>query len=195
MLFEVFKDLKYEMKTKRLFHGIPINQEPLISRLFAMEQRRLKKCNKAGFRFESMNLDKLSSVYNAIDGWRNSSNKPLSMQWEELSNSRKSSREIYLPFGVFDNQELIAATIAIRVNTKVLYHFYPSHNPVYNNFSPMVMLVNGMYEWCQSNGIELLDLGTSYVNNKMNQSLIRFKKHIGGEESKALIFRKVLSSR
>jgi len=194
-LYEVLKDLNYKTKSKRVYHGIVIDKENLVSKMSTMEQRRLKKCEKAQFRFESLSMDKLSEVYHAIDSWRNKAEKPLSMPWEELRNSRKSNSQMYLPYAVFDNSKMIAATIAIQVNSKVLYHFYPAHDPDYNNFSPMVMLVKGLYDWCKLNEFELLDLGTSYVNNKMNQSLIRFKKHIGGEESKALIFRKVLTSR
>jgi GNAT acetyltransferase-like protein len=193
-LNEVLIDLKYKVKTKRIFHGICITENDIISKMSVMEQRRLKKCIKADFKFKSLPKTKLSEVYNAIAIWRDLKEKPLSMEWKVLSHTRKSNPAMYLPFGVYDDDKLIAATIAIQVNSKVLYHFYPAHSPEYNNFSPMVMLVEGLYNWCRTEQIELLDLGTSYVNNKMNQSLVRFKKHLGGEESKALIYRKVLPS-
>lgn len=193
-LAEVLSDLKFKIKSKRVYHGIAINENDLISRMSVMEQRRLRKCMKAGFNFKSIPLKRLSKVYTAIAEWRNLKEKPLSMEWKMLSHSRKSNPEMYLPFGVYHDDRLIAATIAIQVNSKVLYHFYPAHCPEYNNYSPMVMLVDGLYKWCQVQQIELLDLGTSYIDNKINQSLVRFKKHLGAEESKALIHRKFLPS-
>lgn len=192
-LNEVFNDLKYKIMSERIFHAVPISEKDFTSKMSVMEQRRLNKCVKAGFEFKSIASTKLSEVYNAIATWRGLTQKPLSMEWKVLSHTRKSNPDMYVPFGVYDDKKLIAATIAIQVNSKVLYHFYPAHCPEYNNYSPMVMLVDGLYKWCQTHQIELLDLGTSYVNNKMNQSLVRFKKHLGGEESKALLFRKVLT--
>lgn len=193
-LNEVFIDLKYKIKSKRMFHGISITEKDSISKMSVMEQRRLKKCNKAGFEFKKLPSSKLSEVYNVIAKWRDLKEKPLSMAWNVMSHARKLNPGMYLPFGVYDDDKLIAATIAIKVNSKVLYHFYPAHSADYNNYSPMVMLVDGLYTWCYGNQIELLDLGTSYVNNKINQSLVRFKKHLGGDESQAFVYRKFLPS-
>jgi len=194
-LDEVLSDLKYQKKSRRIYHGLPIDETDAKDKMSLMEQRRLKKCVKADFNFKSLPSPKLSEVYNAVATWRDLKDKPLSMEWKVLSHARKSTPGMYLPFGVYDQDKLIAATIAIKVNSKVLYHFYPAHCPEYNNYSPMVMLVNGLYEWCRTHQIDLLDLGTSYVNNRLNQSLVRFKKHLGGEESQAIVYRKVLSSR
>ena len=54
----------------------------------------------------------------------------------------------------------------------------------------MVFLVNGLYGWCQENGVELLDFGTLYVDGTLKVSLVQFKEHLGGEESRALSWRK-----
>ena len=156
-LAEVLGDLKFKINSKRVFHGIAITENDLISRMSVMEQRRLRKCIKAGFDFKSIPLKKLSAVYSAIAEWRNLKEKPLSMEWKMLRHARKSNPEMYVPFGVYHDDRLIAATIAIQVNSKVLYHFYPAHSSEYNNYSPMVMLVEGLYNWCQTQHIELLD--------------------------------------
>ncbi len=193
VLTQCLKDLQYNVKSERVFQVIPVSSHDLIMK--EMEMRRLRKCNKSGFEFRHLPQNELSRVYTAINDWRNMANKPLSMGRAELDQSRKLNKEAYIPFGIYSNEQLIAATIAIRVNNSILYHFYPAHDPAFNNYSPIVKLVDGMYKWCQNQGVELLDLGTSYVGNKMNQSLYRFKSHIGGMESKGLVFRKALSSR
>ena len=189
------EDLKYTIKANRKYQLIPVLKEVLNERMRLMEQRRIRKCLKAGFTFRAVKVKNLLSVYSVLNDWRTKSAKPLSMEWSELAMARKQSPEAYLPFGIFDGNKLVAASIAIRVSKDVLYHFYPGHDPDYNNFSPMVMLVDEMHSWCYQNDFKFLDLGTSYVSGKMSQSLFRFKSHIGGIESQALVFRKTLSLR
>jgi pyruvate/2-oxoacid:ferredoxin oxidoreductase beta subunit len=53
-LNEVLNDLKYKVKSKRIFHGVPITEKDFASKMSVMEQRRLKKCIKAGFEFKSI---------------------------------------------------------------------------------------------------------------------------------------------
>lgn len=194
LLNQILMDLDYQAKRERVHHGIQISEAPLVDQMAQMEQRRFRKCFRAGFVFKALESNDLPEVYRSIRRWREFSKKPLSMSWEELQASRKSNPKSYLPFGVFDGKRLVAATIAIQAKDEVLYHFYPAHDPEYNNHSPMVFLVNEMYSWCQKHEVKLLDLGTSYLGNKMNRTLIRFKTHLGAEESRAKIFRKALSS-
>ncbi len=195
VLNKTLSDLSYKIKEERIFQGIPIEEGQLSPKMANMEQRRLRKCEKAGFEFKALGQHRLSKTYDVINGWRNAAHKPLSMSWQEIVDSRKANPNAYLPFAILDGDKLVAATIAIQVSESILYNFYPAHNPDYQKFSPMVMLINGLYAWSQSAGIDLIDLGSSYVDGKMSKSLFRFKSHVGGEESRALVFRKALSSR
>ena len=45
------------------------------------------------------------------------------------------------------------------------------------------MLVGKIYEYCQQNGIAVLDLGISSENGILNEGLFNFKKNLGSETS------------
>ena len=96
----------------------------------------------------------------------------------------------YQIFTVRDKEIIAALTVAIKINKNILYNFYPADSHQYKNFSPMVMLVKGLYEYCIENGFKLLDLGISTENSKPNYGLINFKKNIGADSSLKLTFRK-----
>ena len=57
---------------------------------------------------------------------------------------------------------------------------------------PVVLLISGIYELARQQGIELIDLGTSMLNGKINRSLLHFKRSIGGQSNRKLIFEKTL---
>jgi hypothetical protein len=84
--------------------------------------------------------------------------------------------------------EWAALTVAIQVNERVLYNFYPASPLSYNAFSPVVMLNEGLHAFGRASGLHLLDLGTSSLPTGLNQSLLQFKRHLGGILSLKLTF-------
>ena len=93
---------------------------------------------------------------------------------------------------VKDGEKIVAANISIRVNSKVLYNFYHDHVNEYDAISPVVILNEGLYEYCQCEGLQLLDLGTSTRDGKVNESLLEFKIRLGAQTSRKLTFVKSL---
>jgi CelD/BcsL family acetyltransferase involved in cellulose biosynthesis len=87
----------------------------------------------------------------------------------------------------------VAASISIRVEHNILYTFYYDHDAEYDRLSPVVMLMDGIYSFCQQEGIKLLDLGTSNINGKLSESLLDFKLSLGAEPSRKLTFVKHFS--
>jgi hypothetical protein len=55
------------------------------------------------------------------------------------------------------------------------------------------MLIEGMYGWCQQQGIKLLDLGTSALDSQPNFSLLDFKLRLGAHPTAKLTFVKDLA--
>ena len=188
----VLKQQGYTMFRERVYHGIPINGVQLKEQMTSMQQRRLRKCEKAGFEFRKVPESDMAEVFKQIHHWRELNQKPLSLSWADFENSQNKNPNTYLCFGVYD-KHLIAATIVVKVNDQAIYHFFPASDERYNQYSPMVMLVNGIYEWGQVHDFKLLDLGTSYLQNEVNQSLVSFKERLGGRKSLALSWRKTLS--
>ena len=58
----------------------------------------------------------------------------------------------------------------------------------------VVKLMEGVYNYSQTEGINLIDLGTSSLNGKPNFSLLDFKLHLGATPTQKLTFQKNLTS-
>ena len=96
----------------------------------------------------------------------------------------------YLLFGVFDKNKLIATSVCIKVNDKILYCFYIGDALAFRPHSPITLLINGIYEYCQTNDFKMLDLGISTDKGILNKGLYAFKKTFGSFDSYKLTFLK-----
>ncbi len=187
--------LGYKVIQNRVFHAISVDERDLFSRMHRMEQRKINKCIQNGAEFKQIKRGK-KKTFQWIERHRTLDYKPPSMNWVDLENTSERNPKAYLVFGVYMDGWLLAATVAVKVSDNILYHFMPASCTDfqhYRKFSPMVMLVNEMYKWCAENGIKVLDLGTSYVDMKLKDSLVNFKENIGGKSNEALSWMKVLS--
>jgi len=96
----------------------------------------------------------------------------------------------YLLFGVFDKNKLIATSVCIKVNDKILYCFYIGDALAFRPHSPITSLINGIYEYCQTNDFKMLDLGISTDKGILNKGLYAFKQTFGSFDSYKLTFLK-----
>jgi GNAT acetyltransferase-like protein len=157
------------------------------------ERRKLKQSYEAGLQFKQLKLSQLSDVYLFILTCRKHRGYSLSMSLAELKHTVERFRNDYVLFGIFKNETLAAASISIQVKKKILYNFYSAHHSDFDEFSPVVMLVEGMYQHCAKKQIELLDLGTSAADGKPNFNLLDFKLRLGAKPSTKLTFEKDFS--
>jgi lipid II:glycine glycyltransferase (peptidoglycan interpeptide bridge formation enzyme) len=96
-------------------------------------------------------------------------------------------------FVVNDQSRITALSVVVRVRDDILYNFLPASHPDYSTFSPMVMLIGGLFTYCQHQGIPLLDLGVSLDGTgQPKPSLIHFKRNLGAQVSPKLTFEKSL---
>lgn len=159
-------------------HHLIIDAYPLAEKMHIMEKRKLMKCQKAGFSFEEEPLSALPNVYDFVLLCREERGWGLSMTLTALQKAVAAFPENYKLFSVYDGAHRMAATVAIIVNSRILYNFYPASLLRYQSYSPTVMLIDGLYQYGQQKGVEILDLGTS-----ASDSLRLFKAHMGGEVS------------
>ena len=57
--------------------------------------------------------------------------------------------------------------------------------------SPVVLLVKGIYNYAGSRGFQILDLGISSVESRLNNGLYTFKKNLGALESERVTWEKM----
>lgn len=161
-------------------HHLFITEEELALQISPMQKRRLQKCQNAGFRFSKESFSNLKSVYQFISKCRNEKSHTLSVSLEQLKNATEVLPKSYLLFCCYDQNHLVAASICVVVTSQVLYNFLPASDLSYNAYSPMVFLISNIYNYCRINQFEILDLGTSMLQNKPNNKLITFKERMGG---------------
>lgn len=182
---------------------IPIRQELNVAvevdetrweeKISAAERRRLKRCRKESLEFHEMKKNKLKEVYRFIENCRRERGMSLSLSLKEIEETVNYCPDDFLFFGVLKKNELMAASISVKLNDRILYNFYPAHIKSADSLSPAVALLEGIYSHCYDHGFRLLDLGTSSIDNQINFSLLNFKIHVGGEMSIKLTFVKELT--
>ncbi|WP_156126319.1 hypothetical protein [Hymenobacter sp. DG25B] len=164
--------------------------EAFEARLHPSEQRRLRKCQRAGMQFEQEPPLLLPLAYEFLARCRQEKGQALSLPLERLQELFKQFPRDFFLFSVRDAEGNWAAlTVAIRLNEQVLYNFYPASPLAYNAFSPVVLLNAGLHAFGRANGMRLLDLGTSMLPaGSPNFPLLRFKEHLGGVMSQKFTF-------
>ncbi|MGY2133968.1 hypothetical protein ACW9KT_17190 [Hymenobacter sp. HD11105] len=188
LLTHVLSQLGYRVVLAELNNHLPLNQD-FEARLHPSERRRLAKCRRHGFHFEQEPLFFLPKAYEFLRRCREEKGQHLSMSEERLTELFRLLPNNHFLFSVRDAAgEWAALTVAIQVNERVLYNFYPASPLSYNAFSPVVMLNEGLHAFGRASGLHLLDLGTSSLPTGLNQSLLQFKRHLGGILSLKLTF-------
>ncbi|AYA36593.1 GNAT family N-acetyltransferase [Hymenobacter oligotrophus] len=171
---------------------LPLEQ-PYEARLYPSERRRLHKCLRHGFRVEQEPPLLLPLAYEFLRRCREEKGQALSLTQEQLQDLFRRFPREYLLFSVRDAAgEWVALTVAVLAGRGVLYNFYPASPLQYNAFSPVVLLNAGLHAFAQASGLRLLDLGTSTLPTGLNESLLRFKRHLGGVPSLKLTLERAL---
>tara|TARA_R110001592_G_scaffold10105_1_gene52691 strand:+ start:105 stop:1040 length:936 start_codon:yes stop_codon:yes gene_type:complete len=183
----------FDLEEQLEYQAIPIIDQAFELGLASMEVRKLKKCKEAGFEFSRLPKHKLADVFDFVKNQRQEKGYEFSMEWSQMKLAQKVNSEAYIPFVVKDGERIIAATIGILASDGVLYNFSPAHHPEYDQMSPAVLLTEGLYDFCRAEELNYLDLGTSYLNGKVNEGLWQFKSHLGGQSFFSYSFRKAVS--
>lgn len=183
----------FAISLKAVNHHIEIQDEPLEKRMHSMELRRLEKCQNQGFIFNEDAPEKIDEIYEYLQKCRDEQGLELSITQEKLLEYQELFLQNYVLFSVRRDDEILAATLAIKVHRKIMYSFLPGSLRKYKKFSPTVMLNHGLYSYCQNHQMELLDLGISTEKSGEDQkSLIAFKQRMGGQKSYKYFFEKEL---
>ncbi len=192
LLHTILMNLNYRIDHAELSSGIKIDSIDFEEKIEAWEKRKLKQAKKKGLQFKTLPRTELENVYNFISKCRKQRGHSLSMTLEELKTTMNIFKDSFFLFGSYFQKELTSASIAIRVHPAILYNFYSGHLKKFDSISPVVLLINGLYKFCESNQIQLLDLGTSSVDGHINFGLLDFKLRLGAVPSMKLTFEKEL---
>lgn len=187
-----FLNHKYEITDAEVSTVIPVTGESFADLIRSSEKLRMRQAQKAAFTFQNLPVENLGHVYEFISRCHVEKGYQVSITREELQRTVDEFPEQYLLFVILQSSTIVAASIAIRVKKTTLYNFISNHEKKFNQLSPPVILMEGMYEYCRQNKFTLFDLGTSALHGKPNFPLLDFKLHIGGLPTSKLSFYKKL---
>jgi hypothetical protein len=172
---------------------LTVTHEQFIGQLAPAERRRLRKCQEAGFQFTHWQVPNGQEVVEFIQRTRHQLGYKPTIQPRQLISLLTEFPDSFSIFTVRDGPNLAALTVTVRVRHDILYNFLPASAPAYHPFSPMVMLIDGLFSYCQQENIGLLDLGVSLdADRQPKPGLIRFKRNLGAKECLKFTFGKVL---
>lgn len=173
--------------------AIVVDKKSLIKKMFKDKRNRFESGKKAGFTYHKIPISEVSNIYKFIELYRKKLNRSLSMTELQLVKTVETLPDSFFMVGVYLQSELVSACICIRVSRSIVYTFYSAHNDSYNKLSPRVFLLKNLYDWCYKQGVTLLDLGTSTIDQHPNFSLLDFKLRMGGTLTPKYQFRKIVN--
>lgn len=161
--------------------------------IVSAEQRRLRKCQTAGFRFAHWPSPNLCTVTRFIERVHQQRSHADTIAPAQLTGLIQTFPDRFPIFGVWEADQLIALAVAVRVSPTILYYFLPVSDPAYDAYSPMVLLIDGLWSYCQQQSITLLDLGVSLNSDRTPKpSLLQFKRNLGAQPSLKTTVERVL---
>lgn len=182
--------LSYDCKVQEINQHLLVSAVPFSELVCYNELKKLNQSMRQGFSFRQLGSDDISSAYELVIQSRARKGYPVTMSLADLYKAFGKCPGDYLLFGVFDDDLLIATAVSIKLNREIIYNFYHADHSDYRSFSPTVLLLSGIYLFCQSNGFNFLDLGISTSNGLVNKGLFRFKENVGCEKSNKSTFSK-----
>ncbi|HWA34899.1 MAG TPA: hypothetical protein VG737_12245 [Cyclobacteriaceae bacterium] len=192
MLHTLLFNRGFRASNVELSCGIRIDALNFEEKIESWEKRKLRQARSRGLRFKLLPISELEVVYDFILRCRSERGTALSMSLDALQQTINFFKDRFFLFVAMLEKECVAASIAIQVHPDILYNFYSGHLKKHDSMSPVVFLMAGMYRFCESHSIHLLDLGTSAINGQPNFSLLEFKMRLGGSPSIKFTFEKEL---
>lgn len=183
LLHQVLPEQGFSVREKAINHHISVDEKPFSEKIHRMEAKRLRKCHRHGFTFRQESSEKLKDIYFFLSNCRAERGWQLSMNLNDLQKAVTASKETYCFFSIYESDKRIAASLIVNVNHCISYDFYHDALQSYNAYSPTVLLLEGLYNFCQREKIKLLDLGTS-----ASSGTSVFKGHVGGKIARKLTF-------
>jgi hypothetical protein len=170
---------KYRVTKAEVSAVIPVRERSFHGIIRHSERLRIRQSENAGLKLEQLPSEDAAAVHRFISACHAEKGYKISITENDFLRTVAEFPERFLLFAIFHRGEMCAAAVSILVNSDVVYNFLVNHNSEFNNLSPAVLLMEGIYEHCRQHDIGLLDLGTSALGGQPNFSLLDFKLRLG----------------
>lgn len=173
----------YKVIRHELNHHLVVNSAALLDRMEYGNQKRYRKCLREGFKAHRLDGSRYAEAYAVIASNRQRKGFPITMSFPQIMEMVRVFGERIKFFAVYREELLVASAICIDIDGRILYVFYWGDIDNMQSHSPITLLVAQIYEYCQIDHYEILDIGISTVAGDPNYGLVRFKRGLGCTES------------
>jgi hypothetical protein len=177
-LYKLYLDFGFSATEHQVSHYIKVDNRPFLDIIKANQRRRLKR-----LKVEKMYVElvrDISLFYKNLKSWRGERGHSISVSLEELKKQKEISPDHFHFLVVKKKEAILAQLCYIKVMPGMFFYFLPASDPNFDRFSPMLLLLEFLYQEANRQGVKTIDLGTSMLDGKPNQGLIRFKESVGG---------------
>lgn len=191
VMTNIFLRQEFRISAHELNYEMMVDDRPFADRVDYGNDKRIRKCLKAGFFAEQVDSADYPKVYQVIKQNRERRGFPITMSLEQMGEMVEIFPERMRFFAVYRDAakfDMLAAAVCIAIADSVLYVFYWGDAADVESYSPVALLADGIYAHCQQRGIKWFDVGTSTVEGVPNHGLIKFKRNLGFSESLKLSF-------
>lgn len=146
-------------------------------------QKKLRQTMNLDLHYKSAFPNDVKKCYKVLTENRAMLGVTVSMTVDEILLALNQFPEIYrMNYIQFEN-EVVAMCFTVDIAPQVRYVLYWADNLKFRSLSPIVLLCTKLIESAKKDQIEILDLGISSVDGRINQGLHRFKKNLGALDS------------
>ncbi len=192
-LFNIYLNKAFSISNQEINHTLIVDEQLLIEKMKRNNKKRLNKCEREGFKFEKVySVLDIEIVYQTIHENRKAKGYKVSMTLDQILAMYKVFPDSLYFFKATHLNNCAAACICLKLNIDVLYVFYWGDKQGFEQYSPVVYLANGIYNFAQQNQFKLIDAGTSSLNGKPNFGVATFKKNLGFSISPKLTYSREL---
>lgn len=197
----IFLNNGFKIDNQEINYQILVDNIDYNKKINSTKKKILNRSLKKNFEFKQMSQDKLKEAYSIIKKNRENKKYKLSMNFSDLKKIFLLFKNNFKLFGVFSELQLIASAFCIRLDKDIFYIFYWAEDENFTNYSPLVFMSSGIYNYCYENGYKILDLGSASIKGVPNYGLVNYKESLGYSASikftlkktnKKLQFKKVL---
>ena len=178
----------YKVSAIDLNQVIQISNDSFDRIIHPMEKRNLIKSKKTGIIFTNHPNTEAEIVFSCIESFRWSKKIPVNIDLKSIMRLVEKFPDKYSFFSASMENDMVAATVCVEVTDSVLYNFLPAHNSAYNTFSPLIFLLEQIYNYASLKAMQYIDLGVSSIDNYPQKGLIKFKERLGSISFSKLTF-------
>ena len=168
-----------------LIHCRPVTAQPFEAGIAPAGRRRLRRLWAEGYTWQPEPAAALPAMLAELRHWRDQRGQPTSLTEQALTTLVAALPAAFPLLSVrHPTGARAAVTVAVWTTPTTLYYFLPASDPALATYSPAILLLAGMYDFCRAAGGHLLDLGPSLTPaGSLSTSLLRFKRSMGAVPS------------